>query len=103
MSPFSTGAMDCRVHLHRLDAPPSSIPRPPEPASRPPVCRRQTAPPVLQPVQAATTVYECHHGRVKHVEVEVGNPHLFFSAAEDGFIRQYDLRMRCVFVCGMLC
>lgn len=26
------------------------------------------------------------------VEVEAGNPHLFWSAAEDGTVRQYDVR-----------
>ena len=94
---FSTGAMDFRVHLHQLDAIPSTHPPHPPPNSTPlPVRRSQHEPAALQPVQAHTTVYACHRARVKHVEVEVGNPHLFFSAAEDGFVRQYDRRMRCV-------
>ena len=28
------------------------------------------------------------------VEVEPGNPHLFWSASEDGTVRQFDTRMR---------
>lgn len=47
-----------------------------------------------QRVHVHTTVYECHRSRVKQVEVEAGNPHLFFSVGEDGFVRQYDVRMR---------
>lgn len=39
-----------------------------------------------------TTVFGNHTGRVKYVEVEPNNPHLFWSAAEDGLVRQYDTR-----------
>lgn len=35
----------------------------------------------------------CHKSRVKYVETEFQNPNLFFSAGEDGFIRQYDVRL----------
>ncbi|KAK3256556.1 hypothetical protein CYMTET_34314 [Cymbomonas tetramitiformis] len=40
-----------------------------------------------------TVVYNVHTDRVKAVEVEHMNPHLFFSAAEDGTVQQFDLRM----------
>lgn len=33
---------------------------------------------------------------VQCVEVEPGNPHLFWSASEDGTVRQFDTRMRWV-------
>jgi hypothetical protein len=35
----------------------------------------------------------CHKSRVKYVETEFQNPNIFFSAGEDGFIRQYDVRL----------
>lgn len=37
--------------------------------------------------------YGYHDGRVKEVETEPGNPHLFFSASEDGTVRQFDRRI----------
>ena len=37
------------------------------------------------------------HSRLQCVEVEPGNPHLFWSASEDGTVRQFDTRMRCVY------
>ena len=40
-----------------------------------------------------TTSYTCHQGRVKDVEVSPDSPHLFWSAAEDGTIRQFDTRL----------
>jgi len=40
-----------------------------------------------------TTVYHCHRSRVKDVEVEPQNPHNFWSAAEDGHVRQFDTRV----------
>ncbi|KAG5187908.1 WD40-repeat-containing domain protein [Tribonema minus] len=49
----------------------------------------------LEPYDAArTTVYECHAGRVKDVEVEPGGAgHVWWSASEDGTVRQYDRRL----------
>eukprot|EP00963_Diacronema_lutheri_P007196 scaffold630_cov350-Pavlova_lutheri.AAC.7 len=41
----------------------------------------------------STTVFGNHAGRVKYIEVEPSNPHLFWSAAEDGLVRQYDTRV----------
>ena len=35
----------------------------------------------------------CHRSRVKYIEIEADNPNLFFSAAEDGCVRQYDVRL----------
>ncbi|KAJ1908790.1 hypothetical protein IWQ60_011524 [Tieghemiomyces parasiticus] len=37
-------------------------------------------------------VYTCHDQPVKRIEVEDGNPHIFFSCGEDGRIHQFDLR-----------
>lgn len=34
--------------------------------------------------------------RLQCVEVEPGNPHLFWSASEDGTVRQFDTRLRWV-------
>jgi len=39
-----------------------------------------------------TTVYRCHAGRVKAVDVDPTTPHLFWSASEDGTVRQFDRR-----------
>eukprot|EP00742_Colponemidia_sp_Colp-10_P013510 GILJ01015260.1.p1 GENE.GILJ01015260.1~~GILJ01015260.1.p1 ORF type:complete len:668 (+),score=76.71 GILJ01015260.1:63-2006(+) len=36
--------------------------------------------------------YHCHAARVKEVAVEAGNPCLFWSAGEDGTVRQFDIR-----------
>jgi WD40 repeat protein len=54
-------AMDCEVRLHELQSTPH-----------------------------ATTVYECHTNRVKDVEVEpgVGGGNIWWSASEDGTVRQ---------------
>jgi len=43
--------------------------------------------------ESLTTSYTCHQGRVKDVEVSPDSPHLFWSAAEDGAIRQFDTRI----------
>ncbi|XP_020678964.1 WD repeat protein iqw1 isoform X2 [Dendrobium catenatum] len=36
--------------------------------------------------------FQCHSRRVKKLAVEVGNPHILWSASEDGTLRQHDLR-----------
>ncbi|KAK9827817.1 hypothetical protein WJX74_003555 [Apatococcus lobatus] len=82
-----TGAMDYTVQLHTLDAPPHTKQTPIR-STRP---RRQPDA-SSTPVAVHTTLYGCHKGRVKDVEVEPQNPHLFWSASEDGQVRQYDTR-----------
>ncbi|TMW89482.1 hypothetical protein EJD97_017119 [Solanum chilense] len=37
-------------------------------------------------------LFQCHTRRVKKLAVEVGNPHVVWSASEDGTVRQHDLR-----------
>ncbi|MCO5581572.1 hypothetical protein L7F22_035460 [Adiantum nelumboides] len=37
-------------------------------------------------------IFRCHRRRVKKLAVEDGNPHVIWSASEDGTLRQYDLR-----------
>ncbi|KAL5777330.1 hypothetical protein ACOSP7_010256 [Xanthoceras sorbifolium] len=41
---------------------------------------------------APSAVYQCHTRRVKKLAVEVGNPHVVWSASEDGTLRQHDFR-----------
>jgi WD and tetratricopeptide repeats protein 1 len=65
-SVLATGAMDSQVRVHVLDNTSAS--------------------------NARTTVYTCHSDRVKDLAVERGNASLFWSAGEDGTVRQFDLR-----------
>ncbi|KAF3665899.1 WD and tetratricopeptide repeat protein, putative isoform 4 [Capsicum annuum] len=39
-----------------------------------------------------SALFQCHTRRVKKLAVEVGNPHVVWSASEDGTVRQHDLR-----------
>ncbi|GLJ12519.1 hypothetical protein SUGI_0192610 [Cryptomeria japonica] len=39
-----------------------------------------------------TAVFRCHSRRVKKIAVEEGNPHVVWSASEDGTLRQHDFR-----------
>ncbi|XP_044475514.1 protein ALTERED SEED GERMINATION 2-like isoform X2 [Mangifera indica] len=39
-----------------------------------------------------SALYQCHTRRVKKLAVEVGNPHVVWSASEDGTLRQHDFR-----------
>ncbi|KAJ0026363.1 hypothetical protein Pint_08433 [Pistacia integerrima] len=39
-----------------------------------------------------SALYHCHTRRVKKIAVEVGNPHVVWSASEDGTLRQHDFR-----------
>ncbi|KAJ8771533.1 hypothetical protein K2173_026710 [Erythroxylum novogranatense] len=41
---------------------------------------------------APSAMYQCHSRRVKKLAVEVGNPHVVWSASEDGTLRQHDFR-----------
>ncbi|KAL0048474.1 hypothetical protein WJX82_004068 [Trebouxia sp. C0006] len=75
-SQIITGSMDNTVMLHHIDKLPT---------------RTTTGSPT--PVAFQSTLYGCHRSRVKGVEVEPNNPHLFWSAAEDGTVRQYDTRL----------
>lgn len=40
-----------------------------------------------------TKCFSCHDGRIKAIEAEPGNPFLFWSASEDGTVRQFDRRL----------
>ncbi|KAJ3673715.1 hypothetical protein LUZ60_005707 [Juncus effusus] len=46
----------------------------------------------LSPIPSA--LYRCHTRRVKKLAVEAGNPHVVWSASEDGTMRQHDFRER---------
>lgn len=39
-----------------------------------------------------SAIFNCHSKRVKKLAVEVGNPHVVWSASEDGTLRQHDFR-----------
>lgn len=39
-----------------------------------------------------SALFQCHSRRVKKLAVEVGNPHVVWSASEDGTVRQHDFR-----------
>ncbi|CAG0898801.1 unnamed protein product [Darwinula stevensoni] len=58
-----TGAGDCRIHVHDLGT------------------------------QELTQSCSCHTARVKRLAVSPDSPYLFWSAAEDGLILQFDLRI----------
>ncbi|KAL3690571.1 hypothetical protein R1sor_016880 [Riccia sorocarpa] len=47
-------------------------------------------------------IFRCHSKRVKKLAVEDGNPHVIWSASEDGTLRQHDLResIRCPAIGG---
>lgn len=84
-----SGAMDYQVRKHVLQATPS-----PSPASTTTTAATSTTAPPLPPAaDCRTTTYRCHRSRVKEVEVDpVLSPDLFWSASEDGTIRQFDGR-----------
>eukprot|EP00803_Ostreobium_quekettii_P007036 evm.model.scf_447EXC.1 EVM.evm.TU.scf_447EXC.1 scf_447EXC:3250-9777(-) len=76
-----SGSMDHTVNLHRLDSLKAEARADWAPRGR-----------GAGEVDPRTTVYACHRGRVKDVEVEPMNPHNFWSVSEDGTIRQFDVR-----------
>ncbi|KAL0042807.1 hypothetical protein WJX79_000477 [Trebouxia sp. C0005] len=78
-SQIITGSMDNTVMLHHIERLPTKL------------SRTTTGSPT--PIAFQSTLYGCHRARVKGVEVEPNNPHLFWSAAEDGTVRQYDTRL----------
>ena len=39
-------------------------------------------------------VYGCHDQRVKRLEIEPGSPNVWFTASEDGTVREFDRRVR---------
>ncbi|XP_006814387.1 WD and tetratricopeptide repeats protein 1-like, partial [Saccoglossus kowalevskii] len=59
---IATGAADCKVRVHDVN------------------------------VRETTQAFSCHAGRVKRLAVAPHMPYMFWSAAEDGTIRQFDLR-----------
>ncbi|KAL4428996.1 hypothetical protein ABPG77_006035 [Micractinium sp. CCAP 211/92] len=87
-----TGAMDYTVQLHQLDTPPASM-KPPVRTDNGGGGSRRNPNVSATPASARTVVYTCHRSRVKDVAVEALNPHLFWSAAEDGAVRQFDTRV----------
>ncbi|GFR41420.1 hypothetical protein Agub_g2104, partial [Astrephomene gubernaculifera] len=98
-----TGAMDDTVQLHELDAAPAAQQGWVSGAGRQstaaaagggPALRRRvgSASSHLQLVTPRTRVFYSHKDRVKDVKVEPLNPHAFWSAGEDGVVRQYDTR-----------
>ncbi|GMH35920.1 hypothetical protein BSKO_03788 [Bryopsis sp. KO-2023] len=100
-----SGAMDHTVQLHHLDVDPAGPLKYPSKAAAQSGGRQGgngetrhwrgiRSPPAHEVIEVdpQTTVYSCHRSRVKDVEVEPMNPHNFWSACEDGFIRQFDVR-----------
>ena len=117
-SQLVSGSMDCSVQLHSLEANPlhhapsfKTVRR--QPAGM--VRQVDIGEGGLPTARAHTTVFKCHEGRVKAIRVEVGlficlillamgvarlqavetepqNPHNFWSASEDGTVRQFDTR-----------
>lgn len=57
-----TGAADCKIRVHDLS------------------------------IQETLRVFSCHAGRVKRIATAPNLPYIFWSAAEDGCIMQFDLR-----------
>eukprot|EP00877_Chromochloris_zofingiensis_P010684 jgi/Chrzof1/586/Cz01g21100.t1 len=90
-----SGAMDYTVQLHELDGCPSYKDscnlrrrRGTNESRRSGAAQHET-----KSVQPRTTVYHCHKSRVKDVEVAPGDPNIFWSAGEDGMVRQFDRRL----------
>uniref|UniRef100_A0A0G4HF09 Uncharacterized protein n=1 Tax=Chromera velia CCMP2878 TaxID=1169474 RepID=A0A0G4HF09_9ALVE len=76
----ATGAMDSEVRLNFLQRP-SLVPSDAATSARTP--------------SAPSRVYSCHDSRVKHLAPETGtNPSVWWSASEDGTLRQFDERER---------
>ncbi|KAK0575444.1 hypothetical protein LWI29_000627 [Acer saccharum] len=46
----------------------------------------------MQKFDYLISLFQCHSRRVKKLAVEVGNPHVVWSASEDGTLRQHDFR-----------
>lgn len=69
---IASGAADCKVRVHDLKS------------------------------SETTLVCCCHMGRVKRLAVAPNAPFMFWSAAEDGLVLQYDLRQRhrCSSICN---
>ncbi|XP_077976925.1 WD and tetratricopeptide repeats protein 1-like [Glandiceps talaboti] len=59
---IATAAADCKVRVHDIN------------------------------IHETTTAFSCHAGRVKRLAVAPTVPYMFWSAGEDGTIRQFDLR-----------
>lgn len=59
---IATGAADCKVNVHNV------------------------------PNQETTHAFSCHAGRVKRLVAAPNVPYMFWSAGEDGTVRQFDLR-----------
>lgn len=87
-SKMVTGAMDKTVQLHTLDVTaPDAYKRAP-----PGTSTSRTGEERDNSIPAQTAVFHCHRGRVKQVEVHPDEPNLFWSASEDGTVRQFDIR-----------
>ena len=83
-----TGAMDETVRLHRLNTYGEKLPCV---GSRSWVEGSENED--LQSLTGHSTEFRCHAGRVKDVEVTPSDPSVFWSASEDGTVRQFDVRM----------
>jgi len=83
-----SGAMDTLVIHHRLDS--AAMPVPGPKGSDSGMVRHPAGGAVR--VTPHEKVYQQHSSRVKAVEVEPLNPHNFWSASEDGTVRQFDTR-----------
>jgi len=83
-----TGAMDFTVQHHMLDRSPASLGAPG--GAEPPAVRST---PRRSPVECHSTMYTGHRGRIKAVETAPGDPNQFWSASEDGTVRQFDKRL----------
>lgn len=84
-----TGAMDYTVQHHVMEGPPG--PTAYGAAASTAATRRVAGPAIASCV---TTMYAAHKGRIKAVESAPGDPNCFWSASEDGTVRQYDKRIR---------
>jgi WD and tetratricopeptide repeat-containing protein 1 len=67
-----SGAADAEVRVHRVT--------------------RSTVSSARASFSEQCAVFRCHTRRVKKLAVEAGNPHVIWSASEDGTLRQHDLR-----------
>lgn len=77
------------VQLHRLDCDPETKFRYPSAFRHE---SRRSTPDCIE-IYPRTTNFRCHQERVKDVEVSEAMPNLFWSASEDGTVRQFDVRV----------
>ena len=49
---------------------------------------------IRDPANPTCFDFKCHRGRVKKLSTDPSDPHLFWSASEDGTVRQFDTRIK---------